>query len=482
MSRGNTCYSVLTALLCIPLYFSCTNKWIQANPPSLHTSAAGNVTDTVTAAEDTAEEVDFADAFDPSIPLPGEKNPENAYAGTPSSDTSPSSSATTFTVPANRVRIALVRNTRRMIVYSVGNVRLHSARQPVSDQCRGRLVFEARSGGRVRMTFGRRVAEASLPCTLLSEQAYNFLEIGDATYRGALILAAGNKGTITAVNFLEVEEYLRGVVPLELGKRSEEEIEALKAQAVAARTYTYRRILERTGQPYDMVATVADQVYGGVSAEYREADRAIKATAGLILTYGDSIILAYYHSTCGGTTANVEEVWDKAARPYLRSVSDLDGSGRAWCRSSAYFTWEESWPWKQFSGIVISFLRKVFPQRTFRGVVNSVNVNKRYSCGRIAALTITGSGWAQECGGDQVRFILRRGSSGNPILRSANFKVLPSQRATIKLRGKGYGHGVGMCQMGAIGRSQAGENFRAILQAYYTGVSVSRVTTGPVGR
>ncbi|MBN1759958.1 MAG: SpoIID/LytB domain-containing protein [Chitinispirillaceae bacterium] len=474
------CCRYLAALLIIPVFISCSTPWIRANPPSLQQHG----TDTTTAAPspasvDSVKEINFADAFDASISLPDEIAESDSIPG--SAITTASRRSEPFSVPTNRVRVALVQNTGRLVVYSVGAVRLHTARQPYSDGYRGRMLIEARKGNRIRLTAGFRPVEAALPCTLLSDQAYNFIEIGDNTYRGALIVTSGKPGTFTAVNYLEVEEYLRGVVPLELGRHSPEEIEALKAQAVAARTYTYRRIIERKEQPFDLVATVADQVYGGVDVEYREADKAIKATRNTILTYGDSIILAYYHSTCGGTTSDVHQVWRKPAEPYLRSVSDLDGSGKAWCRASAYFTWEESWPWKQFSAIVVSNLQRQFSKH-FKGVVNSISVDDRFPCGRVSRLTITGSGWAQECGGDQVRFIIRRGIAGHPILRSANFSVVPSGRSVIKITGKGYGHGVGMCQMGAIGRAQAGQDFQTILQAYYSGVTFSVISAGADAR
>jgi stage II sporulation protein D len=203
---------------------------------------------------------------------------------------------------------------------------------------------------------------------------------------------------------------------------------------------------------------------------------AIAATENLIMVSGDSVIQAYYHSTCGGATADVHEAWGKPAQPYLRSIADLDPSGKAWCRASSYFTWEESWPWKQFSTIVLQSLRAMFPESQFPGVVNSLTIDERYSCGRIRRAAITGSGWAHECGGDRIRFILRRGTSGNPILRSSNFTVAPTDRNTIALNGRGYGHGVGMCQMGAVGRAQAGQNFVTILKSYYTGATVAVAT------
>ena len=469
-------------LCAVLFFFSCSNPWIRSGPPSNRTE-----TDTTrhTAPADTAaavEDMDFAEALDSALSsrkLDDQSNGTASIRMDTASDGGDMYAPQPFPVPTNRVRIALIRNTGRAVVYSVGTVRLYSRGSRPTDPFRGRILFESRSkGGGITITAGRRSMEAVLPCTLRSDDEYNYLEIGDTTYRGSIIIAAGRAGTFTVVNFLAVEEYLRGVVPLELGRRPREEIEAIKAQAVAARTYTYRRIVERKSEPYDMVATVADQVYGGVGVEYREADRAIAATADLILTDGDSIILAYYHSTCGGSTADVHDVWGKPPRSYLRPVSDLDESGNAYCRGSAYFTWEESWPWKQFSGIVIASLQRIAPKDRFKGVVNSITVNERFPCGRVKRATITGSGWAYECGGDQVRFILRRGTGGYPLLRSANFTVTSPDRSTIRLKGRGYGHGVGMCQMGAIGRAQAGQEFSTILRAYYTGVTIATAVVG----
>jgi stage II sporulation protein D len=425
-------------------------------------------------------DIDFADAFDTAA-TGGPSTAGTRRQSAPSVENISVDSLrfAPFFVPTKKVRIALMQNVGRSVVYSVGTVTLRhrQLRQPA--RFRGRVLFEMETGGRtITVTAGNAVHEVAPPCTLLSDNAYNYLEIGDTTYRGALIIVPGEAGKFTVVNYLDIEDYLRGVVPLELGIRSREEIEALKAQAVAARTYTYRQLIDRCAEPFDMVATMADQVYGGVAAEYRESDLAIKSTADLIMTAGDSVIFAYYHSTCGGMTADVNEAWGKPSRSYLRSIKDCDGSGKAWCRVSAYFTWEERWPWKQFSAIVLQSLQKLDPQTRFKGVVTGISVERRFACGRVRRATITGSGWSYDCGADQLRYILRRGIAGNPILRSSNFSVTSKDRNIVTLSGKGYGHGVGMCQMGAVGRAQAGQNFVTILKSYYTGVSIVRATTG----
>ncbi|MBN1308751.1 MAG: SpoIID/LytB domain-containing protein [Chitinispirillaceae bacterium] len=453
---------------------------VRTPPPATHDRTPEGAA--VAGVKDTgrrADGIDFADAFDTSAaaaPSVGDSlmppTPRVKNIAPDSLKPSP------FTVPSKRVRIALTQGVKRSVVYSVGTVSVRSDRpKKKPHHCRGRIALEMKPGRKnVTVTAGREQFEAVLPCTLLSEKEYNFFEIGDTTYRGALIIVPGKPGTFILVNYLDIEEYLRGVVPIEMGKRSREEIEALKAQAVAARTYAYRRIIEHSAAPFDMVATTEDQMYGGVDAEYRTSDMAIRSTADLIMVWGDSIIHAYYHSTCGGTTADVNEAWGKPQRPYLRSITDRDESGKAFCRNSAYFTWEEKWPWKQFSGIVLRSLQKLFPRTQFKGVVTDLLVEERFSCGRVKRVVITGSGWAQECGGDRVRFILRRGTAGNPILRSSNFVVVSPNRNTVILSGRGYGHGVGMCQMGAVGRAQAGQNFITILKSYYNGVSIVLAT------
>jgi stage II sporulation protein D len=419
----------------------------------------------------TAEEIDFGDAFDSVY-----ASDSGFFEVETITDTSPGERF--FRVPSQKVRIALSRNVRRTVLYSVGKVAVHSRKGKHHAVFRGRCAITAhRKKRKIRIIAGRETIEALLPCTLQSLSEYNFIEFEEKTWRGAVLLVAGRKGSISVVNYLDVEDYLRGVVPLEIGKRPREEMEALKAQAVAARTYTYRRIVERRKEPYDMVATVADQVYGGAAVENRESDFAVKATKNVIMTYGDRIIYAYYHSTCGGVTADVHEAWGKPRQPYLRSVSDLDETGKAYCRASKYFTWEERWPWRRFSSIVVGSLKKMYPDKPVRGVVNSIAVRDRFPCGRVKLVMFTGSGWSHKCGGDETRYILRRGVKGKPILRSANFTVDASDKHTITLKGRGYGHGVGMCQMGAIGRAQAGQRYTTILRAYYPGIAIVSVTT-----
>jgi stage II sporulation protein D len=385
-----------------------------------------------------------------------------------------------MTVPDTRVRVAVKRNVERASLYTVGEVGISGASRSETEAYRGRIVAEANARtDRALLRMGPlKMQWVALPCTLLSRDNGNFFELDDASYRGSFIVCSEQPQKITIVNYLDVEDYLRGVVPLEIGKRPPEEVEAVKAQAVAARTYSYRRAVLRSDQPYDMVATIEDQVYGGVSAEVRECDDAIRATRGLVLVYGDSLINAYYCSTCGGRTANIQDVWDKPPAPYLRSVRDAAPNGQPYCAISSYCTWTEIWSTPALSSIIVRYAASAGFDCPDRGSIRDLTVKSRYECGRVKSLVIRTSTGSCEVGGDKVRFVLRREGAGSPILRSANFSVVSVDGRRVSIEGHGYGHGVGMCQMGAVGRAQSGHTFGEILGAYYPGAEIERVVTG----
>ena len=117
-----------------------------------------------------------------------------------------------------------------------------------------------------------------------------------------MVLFKAEKGKVTAINAVDVEDYLRGVVPYEIGKLDSSRIEALKAQAVAARTYAYKHFGSRESLGFEVYADTKDQVYKGLESATPLTDNAVKATRGIVMTYGGDFIIAYYHSTCGGKT------------------------------------------------------------------------------------------------------------------------------------------------------------------------------------
>lgn len=305
--------------------------------------------------------------------------------------------------------------------------------------------------------------------------------IGGRPYRGTAIVRSTGPGRLTAINRLDLESYLLGVVPQEIGNVGEELLEAAKAQAVAARTYTIRHMGRRDTLGFDVFATVEDQVYGGVEAEHGPVSRAVRETAGEILTYEGEPVQAFYSSTCAGHTASIHEVWPpEPPRPYLTSVSDIDpGSGEAFCRSSNRFHWTERWSASEFAEILGETLSDSLtalssPVATLR----DLRVLERTPEGRIRSLAVITTVDTVVVGGDRIRWVFLRPGGG--ILNSAKFDVgvvrdAEGRPVEVQAVGGGWGHGIGMCQVGAMGRARAGQTYRGILDAYYRGTSIRRL-------
>ncbi|HVS03173.1 MAG TPA: SpoIID/LytB domain-containing protein [Thermoanaerobaculia bacterium] len=151
------------------------------------------------------------------------------------------------------------------------------------------------------------------------------VEVAGKRYRGAVLVYLNDRGTLNLINELPLEQYLRGVVPKELGPEAYPELEALKAQAVAARTYTVRNLGEFLQEGYDICATPRCQVYGGMGVEHPLSDRAVAETAGQVLLWQGSPVDALYSSTCGGHTEDVELIFPLKRDPYLKGVPCVEG-------------------------------------------------------------------------------------------------------------------------------------------------------------
>jgi stage II sporulation protein D len=284
-------------------------------------------------------------------------------------------------------------------------------------------------------------------------------------------------------NILSVESYLLGVVPLEIGRRPPGEVEAVKAQAVAARTYAVAASGSRASGSFDVFPTVEDQVYGGMDAEEPVSRLAILETAGIIAEHDGEPITAYFHSCCGGRTEAREETWELPGLPYLRSVRDTPGGSPdlalSYCRDAADFTWTETWTGPEIAELVERHLPAVAstPVGQPIGRVRDLRVTAWTPSGRSRWLTVETDGGTYRVFGDRVRWLLRRPGTGR-ILRSSWFELDVERRrgqvARVAARGRGHGHGVGMCQHGALGMARQGYTYDEILKHYYSGVELVR--------
>ena len=315
----------------------------------------------------------------------------------------------------------------------------------------------------------------------LSPDGPAVLEFEGALYRGEIEIFMAGDGTLSVANVIDVESYLRGVVPREIGPRPPEEIEAVMAQAIAARTYALKSGGRRAGGSFDVLPTVEDQVYGGVAAENGVCDRAILATAGVVLEHGGEPVDAYFHANCGGRTEARQEVWELPARPYLVSTWDTPGGstrqGAAFCFHGSNFTWSESWSGAEFERVVREHLPAVAstPVRGSIESVRNVKVTHRAPSGRVRWLEVDTNAGKYRVFGDRVRWLLRRPGSGK-ILRSAwfelNVRYGGGKVAGVEASGRGYGHGIGMCQHGALEMAREGRTHEEILKHYYRGVEL----------
>ncbi len=293
-------------------------------------------------------------------------------------------------------------------------------------------------------------------------------------YRGELLVYPGDTGFVV-VNRLPVDEYLKGVVPEEMGRRPIGDSAAVQAQVVSARSYAAIHLGDNSR--YDLTAGTLDQVYGGVDVETPIASAAVESTRGLVLMYGGRVVNAPYHSTCGGSTAEADEVWHTPGEPYLQRVSDqIPGTDRYYCDISPRFRWTRTLDGPTLNAAIARYLKAyVAVPGGNPGVVRGVDVNTRTPSGRVGVLHIATDRGNFLLRGNDIRYVLR--PPGGEILSSTYFSVETETGndgtiAKLTVRGQGNGHGVGMCQWGAIGRARAGQDFRTILRTYYPGTTL----------
>ena len=306
------------------------------------------------------------------------------------------------------------------------------------------------------------------PAIVLRTSSPKGIGLGKIHVRGEVRLVPDGAG-VSAVNRLDLEDYLKGVVPGEIGRKlSKDKTEAVKAQAVVARTYALKKLGQYPGRAYDLLATISDQVYGGIGVEDPLCSASVEATRGLYLTDGNGYADAYYHSASGGHTSAIQDAWpNKPARGYLAGVVD-SSEGGAWCRKASVYKWKESWDEATLHKAVARDLTEALGRNPGNVDVTGLRTEGRDSSGRVRRLVVeTAKGETLWVSSDRIRWALRRGA-GRDILRSTRFTLTRADGKYVA-EGTGNGHGVGMDQWGAMGRSQAGQSFGQILSAYYPG-------------
>ncbi|MBL8956922.1 MAG: SpoIID/LytB domain-containing protein [Myxococcaceae bacterium] len=248
------------------------------------------------------------------------------------------------------------------------------------------------------------------------------IDVNGTRVRGDVVALLGRDG-VQLVNVLALEDYLAGVLGSEMPKSFP--LEALKAQAVAARTYALHKKLEQYGQPFHLGSSVISQVYGGLASEDPRTREAVEATRGMVLTHQLQPVEAYFHASCGGKTESGAEALGRDL-PYLKPVSCP-------CAKLPQAEW-----------------RLELDQR--------IQVTARSATGRATKVLLDGR---------PVDAVLLRERIGYMKLKSLWFEV-----SGKTLSGHGFGHGAGMCQWGAKVLAERGMGYREILGHYYVGTEL----------
>lgn len=332
------------------------------------------------------------------------------------------------------------------------------------------------------------------------------LSVDGRPYRGEIELLPKGSNMVV-VNIVDMESYLRGVVPKEIG--NDTAAEALKAQAVVSRSFAVANHDKYIQYGYNLEDGTASQAYGGMAVEDPRTDAAVAATAGKVLYYGESVANAIFHATSGGRTESIEDVWGGAPVPYLKGMDDPDSV------NTTHSTWTA-----EFS---IEVIQKAFPAI---GEPKRLVVLSRTNSGRIHNLRLEGTKDNLEMTGNAFRMKM-----GSVQLKSTNFQSMEIHLAETKrlevitawgkrplgdehvrtaretravslqnmitaagireifqpvfpateeidisrglrVRGRGYGHGVGMSQYGAIEMAKKGKTYPEILAFYFPGTRI----------
>ncbi len=267
-------------------------------------------------------------------------------------------------------------------------------------------------------------------------------------YRGAVELLWKGPGRFTVVNEAGLEDYVRGVVSQEMSHSWP--AEALRCQAVVARSYAVANKGRFGKDGYDLCATAACQVYGGKEAEHPSTDKAVDDTRGEVLTYKGDVISAVFHSCCGGQTDDSKDVWRGKGLPYLEGVRCR------WCRNeSPHYQWKSD-----ISDPVLEDALKAGGHGV--GEVKSVRIVSRTGSGRAYEVRITGENGGVTMNANAFRLLL-----GDKVLKSTFWSGISHERGTWRFSGRGWGHGVGLCQWCARATAEKGYKYKEILTYFY---------------
>ena len=274
----------------------------------------------------------------------------------------------------------------------------------------------------------------------------------DIVYRGRMDVIADKNNLLTVINTLPLDEYIMGVVPRETFPAWPPA--ALRAQAVAARTFAVSHIPNGKGKIYDIVSPT-HQLYGGATAETPSTTKAVLDTQGEILTYNGKVLCAFFYTCCGGKTEEAKNIFS-TIKEYPHAVDS------PYCKGTKHYSWNYSVALQNCS-LKLKRAGKYLP-----GQIKSVKIIKRFKSGRVAEIRFSSKTRSVTITGEECRRIL-----GYNNLRSTLFKVR-IKNGRLQFVGRGWGHGVGLCQWCSKVMAEKGFDYEQILMHFYPGTEIER--------
>jgi len=346
------------------------------------------------------------------------------------------------------LRVRLIQNAKAVLISSEGRCRITDASSGV--------ILEANtdiSGGlKLALDPGGIALNSSVfpvESIRITSPRDKGISVNGALYGGEIDIARGGEG-LDIINRIELEEYLKGVLPKEVSYLWP--MSTLKAQAIASRSFAVVEMLRRKSKSYDLTADTFSQVYGGRSAQRWRTTRAVDATKGKVLEYEGKVLQANFHACCGGHTEDAALLWGYAPAP-------LKGVKSPWCRWTPHFRWRVKTPTKDI-------ITKLNERGYYFDRIDDIKTGPRDDSNRVEYVRIrSGNKWFEISAKDFMTAI------GRKTLRSANFRVKKYPLFYL-FSGYGWGHGVGMCQWGAFTMGLRWQSDKRILEHFYPGAKI----------
>lgn len=353
------------------------------------------------------------------------------------------------------VSVGIAHRAPRLLIRPIGHF-------SIIDQSTGELTALTRDAEYVveadekqRLIIGKHLLFG--PARLLPGEPGEHVFINGHKYRGNILFRADKGSTVTAIDELGIEEYLQGVLPQEMNP--EWPLEALKAQAVVARTFALNNLGKFSKDGYDLSDDALSQVYGGLEIESERVKEAVRQTAGEVLMWKGQRLDAYFHSTCGGHTTTPAAAWGGhvTSTPWpLRGVRDK------YCRIAPHYRWDAYFRTED--------LLRILEKHGYAGArLSNIKIARREARGYVHSVDIKIDGRWETLSAHRLRMWL-----GPTQLKSTQIQRIVRRKKGFLFKGRGYGHGVGLCQWGTRVQAIDGRSYRRILGHYFPKSSVQR--------